>query len=82
MDILPALVNNSILSLRVLSNNGYTTVFHPHDEGASIHAHKLFKLIIKGKPLHHSYYDDNGLWCVPFVASENSANKEILIKDQ
>ena len=36
-DILPALKANSLLSVKVLADNGYTSIFHPHDKGATVH---------------------------------------------
>ena len=33
MDILPALTNNSLLSIKVLSDNGYLRILHPHNRG-------------------------------------------------
>lgn len=35
--VLPSLKQNSLLSMPVLADEGYTTVFHPHQEGVDVY---------------------------------------------
>ena len=81
-DILPALTTNSLMSVKVLADNGYTTVFHPHDGGAAVLSPDSFELKVKGEPILSGYRDEQGLWRIPLVADTNSEEKGMLIKDE
>ena len=49
------------------SDAGYTTIFHPHDEGVTVHNNDSFELTIKSPPLLQGWKDAGGLWAVPLV---------------
>ncbi|KAL7519047.1 hypothetical protein ACHAWX_003844 [Stephanocyclus meneghinianus] len=51
MSILPALQNNSLMSVKQLADNGYTTIFHPFDRGATVHASDMVEFIFKDQTL-------------------------------
>ena len=81
-DVLPALKDNSLLSVKVFSDSGYTTVFHPYDKGATVHALNSFEIHTSVKPLLHRHRDKNGMWKVPSITSEQTDDEEMLINDK
>ena len=42
--ILPKLHPNSLLSVKQLADNGYMTIFHPHNKGVTVHDENDVKL--------------------------------------
>ena len=39
--VLPNLTTNSLISVPKLADAGYTTIFHPHEGGVTVHAKKI-----------------------------------------
>ena len=60
-DVLLALKDNSLLSVKVFLESGYTTVFHPYDKDATVHAPNSFEIHMSRKPLLHRHHNENGL---------------------
>ena len=50
-DILQALNNYSLMSVNMLADQGYTTIFHSYDKGATVHANKDVTITFKDKVL-------------------------------
>lgn len=50
-DILPGLQPNSLVSVGKFSDAGYTTVFHPHGEGVTVHQKNTLHLRTFRKPV-------------------------------
>ena len=53
---------NSLMSVKVLSDNGYTTVFGPHDEGISVHDSDNIKLTSSKPAVLQGWCNEHGLW--------------------
>ena len=62
--IVPALAK-SLLSVGVLSDNGYTTIFRPYGQGAEVYANDACNITASQPPVLRGCRDDNGLWVVP-----------------
>ena len=52
---------------RSLANNGYTTIFHPHEEGVTVHDTDSFTLTLKLPPVLQGCRNVAGLWTVPLA---------------
>jgi hypothetical protein len=63
-DILPGL-KRSLMSVNKMSQEGYTTIFHPGEQGVTIHEKGTFKIITTKKTVIHGH-NINGekLWTV------------------
>ena len=61
-DVLPALKQNSLISVGKFSDANYTTIFHPHGDGVTVHKAGTFKLKLLHKPILKGWRDANGLW--------------------
>jgi hypothetical protein len=70
------------LSVKALADSGYTTIFHPHDEGAPVLGAQSFDLTVKGKPLLTGYRASDGLWHIPLVANEQSSGEQLCIHNK
>ena len=62
--VLPSLKHNSLLSVPVLANEGYTTVFHPHNEGVDVYRKGDLTLIQNRPPVLQGCRNMSGLWMV------------------
>jgi hypothetical protein len=73
--VIPEMSTQALLSVRQLADQGYTTVFHPYLQGATVHDNDSFKLVTnKNKPpLLQGWRDNGGLWTVP-LAEEKALN--------
>ncbi len=61
------------MSVRQLADQGYTTVFHPYLQGATVHDNDSFKLVTNKPSLLQGWRDNGGLWTVP-LAGEKALN--------
>jgi len=61
-DVLPALKQNSLVSVGKFADASYTTIFHPHGEGVTVHKPGTFKLRLLRAPVLQGWRDANGLW--------------------
>ncbi len=64
-DVLPALKQNSLVSVGKLADANYTTIFHPQGEGVTVHKAGTFKLRVFREPVLQGWRDANGLWRLP-----------------
>jgi hypothetical protein len=65
-------VKENLMSVPVLSDNGYTTIFLPDDEGLKIYEHDGVTIIKNAPPVLQGCRDKRGLWYVP-IADEHAA---------
>ncbi|KAL7482916.1 hypothetical protein ACHAW6_008570 [Cyclotella cf. meneghiniana] len=65
--ILSALCSNSLLSVGTFADNGYVTIFHNGDKGATIHDCNDIIITRKYPTTLQGWQDDNGLWCIPLT---------------
>jgi hypothetical protein len=59
--VLPGLRPNSLVSVGKFSDAGYTTIFHPHGEGVTVHKKNTFRLQSFRKPVLQGWRDASGL---------------------
>jgi len=73
-DVLPGL-KQSLLSVNRMSEEGYTTIFHPGEEGVTIHKKGTLTITTSEPPVHKGEKGDMAkLWTI--TTSEKSMNKE------
>ena len=63
--VLPALSWEGLMSIKVLADNGYTTIFH--DKGISVHDNDSFQLTMHCPAMLQGWQNKDGLWMVPFT---------------
>ena len=61
------------MSVKQLADPGYTTIFHPHLEGVTVHDNDGFKLVTSKPPLLQGWREKGGLWTVA-LAEEKAMN--------
>jgi hypothetical protein len=66
-------IKQALMSVKQLADQGYTTIFHPYLEGASVHDNDSFELVIHKPPLLQAWREKGGLWTVP-LADEVAMN--------
>ena len=71
--VIPEMSTQELMSVRQLADQGYTTVFHPYLQGATVHDNDSFKLVTNKSPLLQGWRDNGGLWTVP-LAGEKALN--------
>jgi hypothetical protein len=64
-------VEEPLISVPVLSNNGYTTVFLPGQEGVNIYQKDDVTIMEKAPPVLQGCRDERGLWYVPVADEPN-----------
>ena len=64
--ILPNM-QSSLMSGSVLANNGCTTIFHPYQNGVTVHGPDGVKIKVTTEALLQGWRDPDGLWRVPLV---------------
>jgi len=70
--IIPEL-KQALISVKQLADQGYTTFFHPHLKGVTVHDNDGFKLVTSKLPLLQGWREKGGLWTVP-LAKEKAMN--------
>ena len=65
LNILPDLSKNSLFSVCKLADAGYTTIFHPGEEGVTVHWQDDIYIRIKKPAMMRGWRDHSGLWRVP-----------------
>eukprot|EP00956_Cyclotella_meneghiniana_P037733 scaffold143603_cov33-Cyclotella_meneghiniana.AAC.1 len=63
--VVPELKPTALMSVSPLANNGYTTIFHPYQEGVTVHDANSFSLTLNSPPVLQGCRNDAGLWTVP-----------------
>ena len=61
-DVLPGLRPNSLISVGKLADADYTTIFHPQEEGVTVHEKNTIQVQVLSKPVLQGWRDANGLW--------------------
>jgi hypothetical protein len=61
-DVLPGLRHNSLVSVEKFADASFTTIFHPHSKGVTVHQPGTFKVKLLHKPVLQGWRDANGLW--------------------
>ena len=65
--VIPELGTKALMSVKKLADNGYTTIFHPHQNGVTVHNDNDFELKVNKPAVLQGWRDEAGLWTVPFV---------------
>ena len=65
--VVPGLKPKALMSVSPLANNGYTTIFHPHKQGVTVHDTDSFTLTLKSPPVLQGCRNKAGLWTVPLT---------------
>ena len=76
--ILPELKPNSLLSVKQLADNGYTTIFHPNDRGVTVHDGNDVKLTFTNDAVLQGWRDEKGLWRIPLTDDGNNVNMQTI----
>ena len=53
------------MDMKILSDNGYTTKFHPYDVGVTFYNTDVIKIIVTKEAFLQEWWDENGLWYIP-----------------
>jgi hypothetical protein len=64
--VIPEL-KQALMSIKQLADQGYTTIFHPHLKGVTVHDNDGFKLVTSKPSLLQGWREKGGLWTVPLV---------------
>lgn len=62
--VLPSLTTNSLLSVPVLADEGYTTIFRPYQEGADVYKQGDVEIRALSPPVLQGCRNISGLWVV------------------
>ena len=65
--ILPALDQNSLMSVKVLANNGYTMIFQPYQKDIRVNDDRDVNITVNKVALLQWWRDEQGLWQVPLI---------------
>eukprot|EP00804_Cyclotella_cryptica_P028277 CCRYP_014613-RB/>CCRYP_014613-RB protein AED:0.36 eAED:0.36 QI:0/0/0/1/0/0/2/0/471 len=65
--VVPGLKPKALMSISPLANNGYSTIFHPHKQGVTVHDTDSFTLTSKSPPVLQGCRNEAGLWTVPLT---------------
>ena len=60
------------MSVKVLSDNGYTTIFEPNNNGVTVHDVQNVQLTLHKPPVLQGWHNAQGLWMVPLVVTSNN----------
>ena len=71
--VLKGLKPKALLSVKTLADNGYTTIFHPYDQGVTVHGLDDFELTLKSPALLQGWRRAGGLWTVPIIDEQTSS---------
>lgn len=74
-DVLPGLTPNALVSVGKLADANYTTIFHPHGQGVTVHAKDTYHLKFNTPPAIQGWRDKNGLWKI-------SSGQQIQMKEK
>jgi hypothetical protein len=79
--VVPGMTQQALMSVSTLANNGYTTVFLPHQKGVHIFAANDVTVDAAAPPVLQGWRDERGLWIVPF-ADDNSPSPSLNIAEE
>ena len=69
--VIPDLNAEALLSVRQLADSRYTTVFHPHNQGITVHDANSFKIATEKPALLQGWRSTRGLWMVSLHDNAN-----------
>ncbi len=72
--VLPNLTTNLLISVPKLADAGYTTIFHPHEGGVTVHAKNRFSFRQRCKPVLQGWRDKDGLWRLGHIDQKQSTS--------
>ena len=78
--VVPQLKQEALLSVRQLADHGYTTIFHPHKQGVTVHDVGSFKLTTSKPALLQGWREEGGLWTVP-LSSDAASSTSLDVKE-
>ena len=73
---MPVLSKEGLMSMKVLADNGYTTIFHAYSNRVTVHENKDVKIILSRPPALQGWSNLKELWVVP-LADKNRISKGI-----
>jgi hypothetical protein len=79
--ILPNL-QESLMSVSILADNGCTTIFHPHQGEVTVHGPNGVKINDTKEALLQGWRDPDGLWRVPLVNRSSDTAMHTIALDQ
>jgi hypothetical protein len=59
--VVPGLKTQALMSVSPLANNGYTTIFHPYQQGVTVHDADSFRLTVTSPPVRQGCRNTAGL---------------------
>ncbi len=74
--VVPGLKPKALMSVSPLANNGYTTIFHPHKQGVTVHDTDSFTLTLKSPPVLQGCRNNAGLWTVPLTFQTTNSQRQ------
>ena len=79
-DILPALSENTLVSVGTLANNDYATIFWQGAKGVEVYDMREVDIKIDGEPAVRGWQDQQGLWRIPMCdkSSQETPSKDKL----
>jgi hypothetical protein len=72
----------SLMRVSILADNGCATIFHPHQNGVTVHGPDGVKIVVMKKALLKGWRDSTGLWKVPLANRVNEHAPHTIILDQ
>ena len=73
--VLSALSCEGLMSVNVLADNGYTTIFH--DKGISVHDNDSFPFTVQQPAMLQGWRIEQGLWVVPLTNNKLEPSKHL-----
>ena len=69
--VIPDLNAEALLSVRQLADSGYTTIFHPHNQGVTVHDANSLKIATDMPALLQGWRSNGGLWIISLQDNAN-----------
>ncbi len=79
--VLQGLQPKALMSVKALADEGYTTIFHPHNQGVTVHDGDDVKLTLSSPAVLQGRRNEAGLWTVPIV-DEPRVSPSLDVADQ
>ncbi|KAL7483090.1 hypothetical protein ACHAWX_000175 [Stephanocyclus meneghinianus] len=80
--IFPSLSPNSLMSMKALADNGYVTIFHPHDEAVTVYNSNDIVFSAQREASLPVYQEQHGLWRIPLVDKVTNMNTQTIALDR
>ena len=72
--VLPSLKGNSLLSVPVLAQQGYTTIFHAGDKGVEVYNDTKVTVTSTSEPVLQGWQEQLGLWRMGYHVKNDTTN--------